>query len=441
MSTKDLFGASAQHPRPTGSKRDPKGEVRLIRAERHQLRLLPTDLDGLLEPDHAARAIWQVVERVDLSRFEAAIRARGENAGRPAIDPKILLTLWVYGMSEGIGGARELARLCEAHNAYRWICGGVHVSYHTLSDFRVEHQEALDDLMSQILGVLLHNDLVDLKRVAHDGMKVRASAGAASFRREKSLKTCLKEAQRHVKHVTKEAHDAESRSRQEAASERATHEREARVQKALEELPIVRAGKQRDDDLEQTRVSTTDPEARVMKMGDGGYRPAYNIQISSAVEGRAIVGIQVSNSGGDYGQLPRALDQIERRNGQKPREVLADGGFASRAAVNDVASRGMTLYAPPLPPRDKTVDRYKPKPGDSPALVAWRRRMGTERAKEIYKQRAAVAETVNADLRTWRGLDRMPVRGLAKAQSVALLAAITYNVLLLVAEIRRREQK
>lgn len=440
MSTKDLFGCIDEWP-ASKRKAEPKGEARLIRADRHQMRLVPTDLDGLLEPDHVARAIWQVVEKVDLSKFEATIRARGENAGRPAIDPKILLTLWIHAMSEGIGSARELERLCEAHNAYRWICGGVHVNYHTLSDFRVDHQDALDELMSQILGVLLHNDLVELKRVAHDGMKVRASAGAASFRREKSLKQCLRKAHHHVMQVTKEAHDAETRSRQEAAAERAAHEREARVQKALEELPIVRAGKQKDDDLEQTRVSTTDPDARIMKMGDGGYRPAYNIQISSAVEGRAIVGIQVSNSGGDYGQLPAALNQIERRTAERPREILADGAFASRASIDHAASFGATLYAPPQPPKKKTVDRYKPKPGDSPAVAAWRRRMGTQRAKEIYKQRGAVAETVNADLRTWRGLDRMPVRGLAKAQSVALLAAITYNMLLLIADIRRRDQE
>ncbi len=438
MGTKDLFGDASDDAKAPKKRREPQGEARLMRADRHQVRLLPVDLDGILEADHQARSIWRMVESLDLSKLEEAIRARGDNAGRPAIDPKILLTLWLYGISEGVGSARELERLCEAHNAYRWICGGVHVNYHTLSDFRVAHQEALDDLMSQILGVMLHNGLVELTRVAHDGMKVRASAGAASFRREKSLKRCLREAGDHIRKVTQDAHDSEGRSRHEAAIKRAAEEREERIQEALKQLPEARASKLRSkgnhSNPAEVRVSTTDPEARVMRMADGGFRPAYNVQITTAVTGRAIVAVRVSNSGGDDRQLPPSLDEMQKRTGTLPCEVLADGAYGNKETIEDSARRGVSLFAPPRPAKKEGVDPYQPKPHDSASVAAWRLRMAEPKSKEIYKQRAAVAETVNADLRTWRGLDQIPVRGLARARSVALLAALTYNVLLLISK-------
>ena len=438
MGTKDLFGDASGDVKTPKKRRDPQGEARLMRADRHQVRLLPVDLDGLLDADHQARAIWRMVESLDLSKLEAAIRARGDNAGRPAIDPKILLTLWLHGLSEGVGSARELNRLCEAHNAYRWICGGVNVNYHALSDFRVDHQEALDDLMSQILGVMVHNGLVDLTRVAHDGMKVRASAGAASFRREKSLKKCLREASDHIRIVTRDAHDSEGRSRQDAAIERAAEEREERIQEALKQLPEARASKLRrhgnTSNPDDVRVSTTDPDARVMRMADGGFRPAYNVQLTTAVTGRAIVAVRVSNSGADSRQLPPSLDEMHQRTGALPQEVLADAAYGSKETIEDSARRGITLFAPPKPAKRKGADPYRPKPRDSANVAAWRLRMATPETKELYKQRAAVAETVNADLRTWRGLDQIPVRGLSRARSVALLAALTYNVLLLISK-------
>ena len=406
------------------------GAPRLVTVNRAQVQLRPLDLESLLPADHRARAIWMVVEQLDLGRFYAAIEARGSEPGRPAIDPKLLVALWLYGTSEGVGSARELARLCEQHDAYRWLCGGVRVNHHTLSDFRVAQGAALDELLSQVLGVMLHQRLVKLERVTQDGMRVRASAGAASFRREASLRRCLEEARTHVEAVKAAGErPADPREvRHQAAAARAAREREKRVARALAELSAARAAK-REAAKAEARVSTTDPEARVMKMADGGYRPAYNVQLATAVEGRVIVGVQVTNAGTDMAQLTPMRAAVAERTGQEPTEYLVDGGFAKLESIAEAEAAGVTVYAPVPTPRRADIDPHAPKATDEPAVAAWRARMGTDEAKVIYKDRAAVAETVNADLRAHRGLDRFPVRGLAKVQCVALWMALTYNVL------------
>ena len=436
MNDPELFEPVSQgeSPQPPPRKAAPQGDPRLLRPDRDQMRFLPTDLNSLLDEDHSARAIWAVVEKFDLSKFEAAISARGENAGRPAIDPRILLTLWLYATSEGVGSAREVERLCEMHHAYQWICGGVHVNHHTLSDFRVSHQEAMDDLMTQILGVLKHQGLVELKRVAQDGMRVRASAGAASFRREKSLRKCLDEAREQVRETAREMQAGpEVSARRQAAHERAARERAQRVERALSELPKVRQAKESADDKAEARVSTTDPEARVMKMGDGGFRPAYNVQLATDTQTRVIVGVDVTNSGGDQGQMPPMLEEIRERHGRLPAEHLVDGGYTKKESIEQAAGQGVTVYAPVLKPRKEGIDPHQSKPGDSPAVAEWRQRMGTPEAKEIYKERAATAERTNADLRCHRGLGPFLVRTLPKVRCVVLWAAVSYNILRLIA--------
>jgi transposase len=397
------------------------------------MRFLPTDLNSLLDDEHPARAIWGLVEKLDLSKFEAAITARGETAGRPAIDPKILLTLWLYATSQAVGSAREVERLCEMHHAYQWICGGVHVNHHTLSDFRVSHQGALDDLMTQILGVLKHQGLVELKRVAQDGMRVRASAGAASFRREKSLRKCLNEAREQVRETAREREAGpETSTRREAARARAARERAQRVERALSELPKARETKTSEEDKREARVSTTDPQARVMKMGDGGFRPAYNVQLATDTQTRVIVGVDVTNSGSDQGQMPPMLKEIRERNGQLPAEHLVDGGFTKKESIEQAADQGVTIYGPVQKPRKEGIDPHQPKPGDSPAVAQWRQRMGTPEAKKIYKERAATAERTHADLRCYRGLGPFLVRTLPKVRCVVLWAALSYNMLRLI---------
>jgi hypothetical protein len=333
-----------------------------------------------------------------------------------------------------VGRARQLDRLCASHDAYRWILGGVTVNYHTLSDFRRRHEVAVDALLTESLGVLLHEGLVTLERVAQDGMRVRASAGAASFRREPTLTQCLAAAEAEVERLKREADDppdepsAGGRSaRKQAAAERAARERLKRVQRALAALPAARAAKPKGKE-EQARVSTTDPDARVMKMADGGYRPAFNVEFGSDTANQFIVVVDVVNVGSDMAQLGPGLDQVEARCGQVPGAALVDGGFAATGQITAAEQRGVTVYAPVRQPKDPTRDPHQPRPGDSEEVATWRLRMGTDDAKAIYKERAATAECVNA-LARLRSLACFWVRGLPAVRCVALLVALTHNAL------------
>jgi transposase len=409
-------------PAPTGH--------RIVEANRTQVLLRPTDLEGLLPADHVARTLWTCVGRLDLAGFYAPIAAVEGSAGRPAIDPKILLTLWLYATSEGVGSAREVARLCEAHDAYRWICGGVHVNYHTLSDFRVAHQAALDALLTETLAVLLKEGLLTLTRVAQDGTRIRASAGAASFRREKSLHRCLAEAETQVRRCTAEDDTvvATRTARQAAAQARAARERQARVEAALAHLPAARAAKKTVAQHAEARVSTTDPEARVMKLADGGFRPAYNVEVATDTGAQVVVGVAVTNVGSDRGASTPMLDAVTTRTDTVPPVWLMDGGFVTRDAITEAAERGVTVYAP-VPASKGPRDPHTPRPDDSTAVVAWRARMATPAAQAIYKERAATAECVNALWKEHRGLHRLRVRGLAKVYCLALWMAVTHNLL------------
>jgi len=414
---------------------DPKRGARLREADRSQMAWGRIDLDGQLPEDHAARAIWTMVERLDLSALYAPIEARNEVAGAPAIDPKILLALWVYATSEGEGSAREIWRLTGLHAAYRWICGGVEVGYHTLSDFRGQQVEAIDQFITQVLALLMKQQLVDLSRIAQDGTRVRASAGASSFRREPTLAALMQQAREHLQAVTREGADPAISARRAAARKRGAEQRIARLEAALAQVPEVTETKKRSGAKDATvRVSTTDPDARVMKMGDGGFRPAFNVQFATTTDqARVIVGVDVSNRGSDAGQSTPMLDQIEKRTGVRPSEMLVDGGYAQHEAIEQATDKHVTVFAPvPKPRKDDTRDPYAARDDDSEAVAAWRQRMGTNEAKQIYKQRAATAETVNADAKTHRGLDSFAVRGLGKAIGSAGLFALTYNLLRLI---------
>jgi transposase len=404
--------------------------VRYETANRHQIELQPCDLEALLPPGHAARLVWRFVEGLDLTAFYATIRAREGRAGRSPIDPKILIALWLYATIDGVGSARELDRLCYAHDAYRWLRGGVSVNYHTLSDFRVAHHGALDDVLTQSIAVLLQRGIVTLARVAHDGTRVRGSAGAGSFRREATLRECLRQARKQVTRTAKQT-AAPLNARGEAAQRRAVGERLARVDEALAQVPAVQAIKDRQSGTRprEARVSTTDPDARVMKMADGGYRPAYNVHLATDVDSRVIVGVRTINSGNDQSQLGPMLDAIAHRLGQLPRAHLLDGGFVTKAEITAAAARSVTVYAPPMQRPGRTRAADQPVPGDSPAVAAWRARMASDEGKTIYKGRAATAEWVNADVRTHRTLGRVLVRGLAKVHTWALWVALAHNMM------------
>ena len=394
------------------------------------LLLPPMPLDDLLTDDHQARVVWQFVEGLDLTDLYARIRAVEGHPGRPPADPRLLTALWLYATLEGVGSARALDYLCTHHHAFRWLCGGVSVNYHSLADFRVQHVELLDALLTHSVAVLREQELVDLNRVAQDGMRVRASAGAASFRRRATLAECLAEAHEQVQRLRAELEDdpGAGQRRQQQARARAAREREERLRQALQRLPELEA-KKKAADKNQARCSRTDPEATVMKMADGGFRPAYNFQLATATASQVIVGVEVTTSGSDQGQLAPMVEQIHDRFGQRPKEALVDGGFASHADIEAVSApdKGCVVYAPVPEPKDPKRDRYTPLDGDSPAVAAWRERMGTEQAKAIYKDRAASAECVNALARN-RGLRQLTVRGRLKAKAIALWYAIAHNL-------------
>ncbi len=342
-----------------------------------------------------------------------------------------MLTLWLYATIDGIGSARALEQLCRDHVAYRWICGGVGVGHNALSVFRTGRLDVLNQLLTQSVALLQHQGLVDLKRVAQDGMRVRASAGAASFRRKKTLEECLVEAEEQVERLSREVDEdpGATSKRQRAAKERAARDRAQRVKEAVKQLPEIEAKKKTPEKRKKARASTTDPDARVMKMGDGGFRPALNVQFAVDTGSQVIVGVDVSNKGSDLGELAPMVQQIQERHGVSPQEMLVDGGFVRREDIDTVAAEphNCTVYAPVPQHKKSKLSPYEPRPRDTPAVRAWRVRMGTDKAKEIYKERAATVECVNAIARN-RGLLRFLVRGLQAAKSVALIYALAHNV-------------
>lgn len=407
-----------------------KALARVVMPNRKQLEFRASDLESLLPEGHRARLVWGFVERCDLSVLYEGIKSREGTAGRDAIAPEILLALWLYATLESVGSARGLARLTESHDAYRWICGGVQVNYHTLSDFRTDHGEVLDDLLSESVASLMAAGVVRLARVAQDGVRVRASAGTGSFRREDKLKGYLEEARARVQALKREV-DADPGAltrRQAAARERAVREREERIAKALARLPELAEIKRRQGKkAEEARASSTDADATVMKMGDGGFRPAYNAQYATDGESQVVVGAEVVTVGSDQGQLVPMIEQVAERCGKCPEQWLVDGGYNSHEQIEAAAQR-TEVYAPVPKPKDENTDAHEPKPGDSEAVAAWRVRMATDEAKAIYKNRAAVAECVNAQARN-RGLTRLLVRGKAKVRCVVLLYALAHNLM------------
>ena len=434
------------------------GIPRVQMPNRNQLELRPSDLESLLPEGHRARIVWGYVERQNMSGLYAGIKAIEGGVGRAAIAPDILFALWLYATLEGVGSARAIARLTREHDAYRWICGGVQVNYHTIADFRSHQGDALDELLTDNLASLMAAGVLKLKRVAQDGMRVRASAGAASFRREEKLSGYLETARERVAALKEEINDdpgAESR-RKEAAKARAAKGREDRIEAALKRLPeLAEIKKRQGKKPEEARASTTDAEATVMKMGDGGFRPAYNIEFGTDTASQIIVGVEVVTTGSDMGQMAPMVEQVVERCGQAPEDWLVDGGFPAHDQIDAVAAQTRVIAPVPKPKAkakgkgdeagvaaqfdvparteiqattDPAIDPHQRKSGDSSAVGEWRERMGTEEVKVIYKERAATAECVNALARN-RGMVLLPVRGLKKVKAVALLFVLAHNLM------------
>lgn len=417
--------------------KDERAAVRVSVPQRHQVQWRPHALDELVPKDHRVRLVWQYVDSKDLSALYAKFRAVPGEAGRPGIDPRILLALWLFATIEGVSSARQLERLCERDLAYMWICGEVGVNHHSLSDFRSENAEFLEQLLTDSVAVLLHQGLVTLEVVAQDGMRVRANAGKSSFRRAPSLKECHKQASEHVRRLAEESQNestqCQSEARREAAQKRAAQEREARVKKALEEAETLK--KEREERKkgsgENARASTTDPEARIMKMAGGDYRPAYNVQFATDGKSQMIVAVDVTNSGNDGQQMAPMHEKIVTSYRKGPGSYLVDGGFTNHAAITTLEQKGTEVYAP-IHDKDRMVQRgvdpYARQTRDTDESYAFRQRMATAEAQALYKQRASIAEHPNAECRN-RGLQQFRVRGKSKVKAVALWYALAYNLM------------
>lgn len=413
-----------------------RGRPRMETANRQQIAMRYAALDDLLPEDHRARMVWAVVQSYDLSRFYARIEAVEGEAGRPAIDPRLLTAVWLYATLEGVVSARELARLCEEHVAYQWLLGGVGVNYHTLADYRVDYEAELDDLLTKSVAAMMSEGIVSIEKTAQDGMRIRASAGASSFRRKPTLEECLRKAEAAVaeqKAMLEEDGSDRRTARERAAQQRQVRERLERVKKALEEVEKVATKRQKNREVRRknrpARASTSDPEARVIKMADGGFRPAYNGQLTIDMDSRIIVGVEVSSEA-DQRLLGPMLEQIEERFERLPEEHYVDGGFRSNAGIEQVAQKGVAVFSP-IPTRYSGKSQKIPAeilPTDSPGVRDWKERMQTEAAREKYKQRAATIEWANALARN-RGLYRLMVRGISKARAVLLWYALAHNLL------------
>ena len=377
--------------------------------------------EDLIPPEHPARALWDVLGTLDLVPFTLSAKALEGLVGRPVHSVRMLLTLWLYAVATGIGSARRIARLVETDPAFRWIVGDVKVSHHLLSQFRAEQGAALDKLMTELLAVLMAKELISLERVAQDGTRVRAGASAPSFRSETAVAECREQAALHVKAVLAEADDAEPTLGEKAARTAAALAYQKRVEAAGAELAKLKeAGK------DKPRASTTDAEARVMKMADGGYRPAYNVQLAVAGEEtggpRTIVGVQVTNVGSDMSSVTPMLEQIKQRTGALPETLLADANHAAHACIDKATELGVEVLIP-VPKRE-----VKSSAKVSPAVAAWKERMTTPEAKKKFRARSGLCELANAQLKGRRGLGQFLVRGLGKVTNVALMVAIGHNL-------------
>ncbi|MGC1452484.1 MAG: transposase [Candidatus Sulfotelmatobacter sp.] len=424
-----------------------KAAVRLRIPERRQMAMVVQCADDLVSPTHPVRLVMAVVEKLDVGRFCEPIKAREGMAGRDATDPRLLVALWLYASIRGIGSARELARRCQESAPFRWLCGGVTVNHRLLSDFRTDHGDGLDDLFTQVIASLVDQEVVTVSRVSQDGVRVRVSAGASSFRREEKLQELLRQARQHVSELRSQVDSPEYArwtARQQAARQRAAIEKQQRLEAAIAQLPEL---KRRQAEAEkragqgvcgqkvrerQLRVSSTDAEARVMKMPNGGFNPAVNVQLATDTESRAMVGVAVTNEGTDSVGLSEPMrQQVEQRTGGKVEQQLIDGGYLRTDDIERAHQQGVELFVPPKSAKNpqNRGRELEPKRGDSEAVRAWKLRMASEAGKEIYKERAATSETVNADLRSYRGLTQVTVRGMAKIQCVALWCALAYNIM------------
>jgi transposase len=482
-------------PAITQAENQPRAKARLKPIDRRQMVMRTIDMERLVEADHPVRAMWEMLGQVDLAPFMRGVRAVEGRPGQATVDPRLLASLWIYAYSEGISSARELSRMCEYEPGCQWLTGMGTVNHHTLSDFRVEHKEAMDGVFAEVLGLLSAEGLVELKQVTLDGTKVKANAGKDTFRREERVEKHLELARKQIEQMG-DPRSEDTSQRTAKAKERVLREKRQRLEQAMEELKRIQEAKP-DKQRAEARVSTTDPESRVMKNSDGGYIPAYNVQVTTCVAHGIVLDLQAVQGGSDRDQLMPAVDRLEEKLGV-PGRMITDAGYTSHNNIESTANRHIDLIAP-VPegstkpqqyeergigpafhneafqydpaadhyvcPAGKTLKpsgkhrftgriqiRYQARPSecsacpfrdqccpkaksrritrsqDSETVKAFIAKMQTEEAKQIYRQRAPVAEFVNAWIKDKLGLRQFRLRGLAKVQVECVWAGLTYNI-------------
>lgn len=482
--------------RPESPRPKPEPAKRLKPIDRAQCFWGPIDIEKLVGEDHPVRGIWAMVNQLERRHLETKIKAVEGRAGQNSLDPRLLMALWIYGYSEGVSSARELSRMCNYEPGCQWLTGMQPVNYHTLSDFRVQHQKELDEIFVQVLGLLSAEGLIEMKRVTQDGTKVKAAAGADSFRRQERIRQHLQLAREQVAVMSRPESEEESQ-RVIGARKRAHRDRQQRLEQALDELEQIQKSRAASE-ADQVRVSETDPEARVMKQADGGFAPSYNVQISTDAAAGIIVGVDVTQAGNDCDQLVSGVERVEANTGQMPEQILVDGGYTMKNSnIEAMAARGIDLNGPVAannseaslkqrgiqpefyPDRfryDETTDTFRcpadrslnrigrnqregrteysyralatdcqacpfrdqccPKNSPrrlvriehSPAVKAFRTKMETEEAKQLYRTRARIAEFPHAWIKEKLGLRRFRLRGRQKVRTEALWACLTYNI-------------
>ena len=402
---------------------------RIVSPDRSLADPFPKTIDELIPARHRARDVWEMTLQLNCQGLLEEIESVEGHPGRPRIDPRILVALWLYANIDGISSARKLAALVKEHNGYKWIAGGVEVCYHTLATFRTNHNDWLIEQIVAIVANLQDDGLIDLKQVAQDGMRVRASAGSSTFKRRGKLDELLKQAEKQLADLEQQLeHVAYSgNKRQQSAQRRAARERVERLRQAKRQRDEVAQSreKRKKGDGQTARASTTDPQARRMKMADGGYRPAMNVQYATLVGSLLIAGVMVVNAGSDGGQMTPMIDQLETNYGVLPEEYFADGGYATIEDIETTEQRGITTYLPVKQSRSHP-DRYAPRKDDSDITKRWRKRMSSSEGQQKYACRG-LCEWSNAEGRR-HGMDRLLVRGLEKAKSIALWHALTQNL-------------
>jgi transposase len=377
-----------------------------------------------LPSDHRARLLWGIVSQLDLSSFLSQAKAFEGQQGRDQTSVRMLLTLWLYAISVNVGSGREIERRLGSDPAFQWIVGDKRVGRTTLNEFRVSHPKALEKVFGDVLGVLMSKGLVSLDLVAQDGTRVRASASSPSFRSASALADCRRQAALHLRAVLAQSDDTDDEQQQRAREAKA-RDFQRRVDEAATVVRELQESNFRDKTV---RASTTDPEARVMKMPGSGFAPAYNVQLATAGDpqggARTIVGVRVTNVGSDYGSVGPMIDDIEQKCGKRPSVLLADNGHASSADIRAAADRGVAAL---IAPQGRSM-RKPPNPSEDPAVASWRDRMRTDEAKEQMRARASLCELSNAHIKTRFSMASLLVRGLTKVTCMVLLASLTANL-------------